>query len=433
LPGEEISMPYRLAALCAALILLTPATRGQADYVDGAALHEAGLVKFWQLQLPLQKDQGIVAAYLVDDQIYLTTQDGYTYTVHAHTGAIRWIKQVTTGGYRVRRPCHAGNRTIIVTPPAIMQYDRYTGQPIRKTELRFPSASAPVSDGVRLYIGGIDRRIYAFYLDQDFETWKALAGGQVISRPALSASGKYLYFASEDGSVYACTASNKALYWQTRTHGSITADLVVDEQNLYVACCDHSLYSLAPDNGGRRWLTRFSGPLYESPTVIPGYAFQYCADDGVVALRTGLLGETEERVQWVLRRGRSLLAADEQQAYVLSRDESILVVKLKDGTVLHVVPAPGFNLPIPSPHDLALYVASKDGRIFCTRKRGVPPLLADEVRQASRGPAGPAAGGPETPGETTPAPEAEADRRESKRPGPPIGGKSKVSKEYSGE
>lgn len=423
-------MPPKLASLCTLVALGVPAALGAEDYVDSSALHQAGLVKFWQLRLPLQEGQEIADGYLVDDQLYLATQDGYVYAVDARTGANRWQKQVTTGGYRVRRPCHARDLTIFVTPPAIMLYDRYSGEAIRKVDLRFPSGSAAISDGIRFYVGGIDQKIYAFYVDQDFENWKARGGGQILSRPALL--GEHLYFASDDGRVFACVARNKRFYWQTRVHGSITADLAVDPNNVYVATRQHSLYSLSPGTGGLRWRTRFSGPLYEPPVIAKELAFQYCPDDGVAAINTGTVG-VEKRVRWILPRARKLLTADQRLAYLLSRDESILVAGLDDGAILHTVPAPGFSMPMASPSDPALYIASKDGRIFCARKRGAPLVRAADVRAAMEQPKGPEDQAAEAAEEEAEGPKPPEDLLKSKQPGPPIGGKSKVSKEYSGD
>ena len=114
-------MRRKPAVICTLLALGLPAALGEADYVDSAALHEAGLVKFWQLRLPLQEAQQITDCYLVDDQLYLATQDGHVYAVHAHTGALLWTTQVSSASYRIRRPCHAGKRAVFVMPSAMMQ------------------------------------------------------------------------------------------------------------------------------------------------------------------------------------------------------------------------------------------------------------------------------------------------------------------------
>ena len=46
----------------------------------------------------------------------------------------------------------------------------------------FQPSTPAVSDGTRLFIGGIDQRMYAYFPDQDFETWKTRTTGQIVGR-----------------------------------------------------------------------------------------------------------------------------------------------------------------------------------------------------------------------------------------------------------
>ncbi len=423
-------MLRRLTTGWVLVMLAAPAAVAEADFIAPGPLHEAGLVKYWQLRLPLAEGQQVRDAYLVDDQIYVATADGDVFAVHAPTGVLRWRKRVTTAGYRIVRPCHAGDRTIFVLPPAVIQYDRYTGDPILRIEPRFPIGSPAISDGILYYVGGIDRKMHAFALDRDFELWKARAGGPIVSQPQRM--GKYLYYASDNGNVYACVARNKAFYWRARTQGTITADLVVDKNGVYVAGRDNALYLFDPDAGGLRWLARFSSPLTEPPVVTDKVVFQYSPTDGVVALNTGIV-DVNQRVRWTVPEARQLLTIEDERAILLSREERLLVVRLDDGQRVARVPAPGFTLPLPAPRQAAVFVASADGRLFCARSLGTPPLTVQEVRKAL-----------ERPGTTGQEAESEkpkaaaksgetGDILRSRRPGPPIGGKSKVSKKYAEE
>ncbi len=418
----------KLATGCTFAVLAVLPALAEADFIAPAALHKAGLTKYWQLRLPLAEGQRLRDAYLVDDQIYAATADGDVFAVHAPTGVLRWRKRVTTAGYRIVRPCHAGNRVIFVLPPAILQYDRYTGDPILRIEPRFPVGSPAISDGILYYVGGIDRKMHAFLLDQDFELWKARAGGQIISQPQRM--GKYLYYASDNGNVYACEARNKAFYWRARTQGTITADLVVDKNGVYVAGRDDALYLFDPDVGGLRWMARFSSPLTEPPVVTDKVVFQYSPTDGVVALNTGVV-DVNERVRWKVPDARQMLTTiEDERAVLLSRDERLLAVGLDDGQLVATVPAPGFTLPLPSPKGSAVFVASADGRLFCARPLGTPPLTVARMRAALQPPrkAGQQAAVAK---KSAAEPNEGEDILRSKRPGPPIGGKSKVSKKYA--
>jgi outer membrane protein assembly factor BamB len=425
-----------LKPACAWLLvaILSPLALAQEDYIPGEALREAELIKAWQLSLQLDKTQHLTDAYLLDDQLYLATDDGYVFAVHAETGAIRWLRRVSSEGFRIRRPCHVGERVIFITPTTVLQLNRLSGEGESKTLLKFPAGSAPVTDGERVFVGGLDRRLHAFEAAEPVLGWRVIVNDPITSAPVVlkdHAGINVVVAASDDGTVYACTATKKAFRWQASVWGSITADLAAGEEGIYVPCRDQSLYLLDPLFGEVRWRARFSGPLYEPPVVTADTAYQFCPDDGLVSVNTAVVGAVE-RLRWKLPRGRVLLAADARYAYVLSQDQSVLVVGHDDGTVAYTLSAPGMTLAAPSPAHAALYVASTDGRVFSARPRGTPLVTSGALRDA--------VSPPETAAEAAeklqPAsqPSAKADQTDSlstSRKGRPIGGKSKVSKGYT--
>ncbi|MBU0639254.1 MAG: PQQ-binding-like beta-propeller repeat protein, partial [Planctomycetes bacterium] len=387
-----------------------------------------GLVKFWQLRLPLKPQQRVADAYLVEDHLYLCTEDGYVFAVHADTGAIRWLRPVTGAGYRVKQPCHVDGQVVFTTPTTVLVVDRFTGKGLGKLELNFPAGTAAISDGARLYLGGINQRFYAFRVDNLFEAWKAGGNGPILGTPALYQGN--LFLATDGGDVYSCIAEDKRFRWQSRTNGPNTADVIVDQNGVYVASRDHSLYLLDLIFGQQRWRARFSGPLYEAPVTMSEVVYQYCPDDGLIAVNTAVV-EVDQRFRWKLPRGRKLLTVDRRYAYVLSRDESVLAVDNKDGTVVHTIPAPGLILPMPAPERATIFLASADGRIFCARPRGVPFVRREDLRQALTPPEDQETTSPEL---TQTAPATEQTQRkdylQSAQRGTPLGGKSKVTREF---
>jgi outer membrane protein assembly factor BamB len=412
-----------------ALVALAGATAwADEDYVPAEPLRAAGMIKTWQLRLPLDKGQELADVYLVDDQLYAATNDGYVFAIHADTGANRWLRHVTSEGYRVGRPCHAGERVIFVTPTTILELNRLTGEGVLKHELDIPAGTFGTTDGTYLYVGGLDRRVYAFAVANARMMWKAITSGPVNGTPALYQG--QLFAASSDGIVYSCRAVDKAYRWQKQLYGSVTADLVADERGVYVAGQDQSLYLLDLQFGEIRWQARFSGPLYEAPVVTPAVAFQFCADDGLVAVNTAQV-DVDQRVRWKLPEGRHLLTVDAEHACVLSRDGTMLVVDIADGKLAETVPAPGMTLGAPSPERTAIYVASPDGRLLCARPLGTPLVTQADVRAALNAatsqPAEPTTTAPST---VKPASPESSNGLTTGRQGAPLGGKSKVSKNF---
>ncbi len=416
------------AYLWTLLAVTCPAAVGQADFIPPEPLQEVGLVKYWQLQLILEKDQRLQDVYLVDDHLYLGTQDGYVFTVHAPTGVLRWLRPIARSGFSVRQPCHAGDRVIFVTPSDVQIYDRRTGDPIARRETRFPAGTGATSDGERVFIGGVDWRLYALDVETQFLAWRAVTEGAITSNPALH--GPAIFVANDRGTVNACTRDNKEFQWQFAAYGPVSADLVADERGVFVASHDFSLYLLDPAFGSVRWRTRLSGPLYEAPVVTAQDAYQYSPADGVVAIDAATIGRTVERIRWKLPNGRKALTTHGGRVFILTQMDTIAAVNSEDGTVAGTIPAGGLSLPIPAPGTDTIYLAAPDGRVFCARPRGVPPLQREDVLAALR-PPGEAAKDEAALGQLPAPPAATAeDWLATHRPGAPTGGRSKISREY---
>jgi len=395
------------------------------DYLPPAELEAVQWRKSWQLPLPLELDQLLTDLYLLDDQLYAATADGYVFAIHADTGAIRWLRQITQEGFRVPRPCHAGDRVIFATPTSVLHLDRLTGKGLYRQRLDFPCGTAPVSDGSRYFLGGLDRRLYAFSVENPLQRWAVTTSGPITVTPAVL--GPNVYFASDDGSVYSCTGYDKAFRWSTRTFGPIVGAVVVSPEGVFVPSQDQSLYLFDLTFGRLRWRARFSSPLFEPPVLTGNLAFQYSPQDGLGAVETAV--GAERRVRWVVPEGRMLLTLDSSHAFVLKTDQCVAVVALEDGQVRSVIPAPGFTLGAPETRQTVIYLASRDGRLFCARPRSVPLVQPEDIRAAIVGPEvaeAPAAGS--QPAATT-AREPAAAEGPGRQP-PPIGGKSKVSRGF---
>lgn len=428
-------MPRPALLLVLAATLLTPPVVGQSDFVSADALRSAGLATFWQFQVSLEPDQAILDAYLVDDHLYLGTNDGYVFALDARTGVLRWLQPVTRSGYRLRRPCHAAGRTIFVTPVDIQAYDKLTGDGVGRQALRFPPGSGCASDGDRVFVGGLDARVYAFDARTLAVDWKITVDGPVRATPVVQ--GRDVLIADDGRSVYCTTRTRKGYRWSVMTSGANSADLVTDDAGVYVASQDQSLYvydlGFVGGGGGHlRWRALFNAPLRDPPVVTPHTVFQYVPGTGLAALETGQPYEVDERVRWMLPEGRAALTVHEGRVYVLGSEE-LLAVELKSGTVTHRVPTPGLSIGLPSPDNASVYLVASNGRIFCARPIGAPPLRDSDIRAA------------ETPGTAQPPNEESAatqpaaaaapplDVIRSRQTGAPVGGKSKVTRGFRGD
>lgn len=424
-------MTYR-PAIAAALVAATLApwsasrTLGEPDYLAPESLEAAGLTKFWQFRLPLDPNQRVLSGFLVDDALYMSTDDGYVYALDARTGTPRWIQPVTRSGYRVMRPAHAGDNVIFITAVDLQVYDRHSGDGRARRPLRFPSGSGAVSDGARVFVGGLDAKLHSYETDSLLRDWRIATDAPIESTPALF--GNAIFCATTGHTVFAATRSSKAFRWDTIVGGAVTADLVADESGVYVACEDHSLYLFDVDFGYLRWRAIFGAALHDPPLISKTLVYQFVPGEGLAAVETGLPHEISERVRWKLPQGRVALTTHEDTVYVLSDREQLLAVRAKDGQVMNEIPAAGLTITFPVAAEPTIYLASADGRIFCARPKGVPLLRAADLRVAA-GLAAPAAS-KEASATPPTATQPSAEPQKGAAGGAPVGGKSDVSKGF---
>jgi hypothetical protein len=254
-----------------------------------------------------------------------------------------------------------------------------------------------------------------------------VTSGPISSTPVVREN--MIYLANDVGGLYACTHDKKAILWETTLRDQVSADLVVSDAGVFAACRDFSLYLVDLRYGSVIWRVRLAGPLYEPPVLTQDTAYQYCSADGVVAIDLTLVGPFEERTRWKVAGGRAMLTNYSGRTFVLTQHESIAVADSQTGEIETTIPATGFAFGLSWPDEHTVLVASPDGRIFCARPLGIPPLQKDDVIAALR------LGGPEAaPASLVRATSQPTSKNEdalrTKRREAPVGGKSKVTREF---
>jgi outer membrane protein assembly factor BamB len=131
--------------------------------------------------------------------------------------------------------------------------------------------------------------------------WKLPTAG-MIGRPAL-ANG-VIYFAPQDGYVYAVDASNGKVKWRFKRTVNVSEQVgidgypVVDGATLYVASDGGTVYALNAADGKQRWLFRVpidGGHIYAAPAAGNGKLY---VSTGGGANSFYALDETTGKIDW---------------------------------------------------------------------------------------------------------------------------------------
>lgn len=376
-----------LAKFVLTLLLLAAATHAQPNSSRMApgtvGLEEGGFTVFWEARLPVGAGETLENGYLRDDALYVATDGGALFSLHAGTGLLRWGEILTEASYTIFAPSHvhtADGRGPVVIPTTTQVYvkDRYSGKDLIRFRPDFPVGSPAVGfDGV-LLMGSLNGRFFSLGWDPARPTdpvkrWDVETGGPISASPVLY-TPKSLLIASQSGQVTSCQAANKVLNWTYKIGGSIVGDPFVDPSGVYVPSLDRSLYKLHAHNGNLLWRTRFPDSLKTGPAVAGQTVFQFAPSQGITALDaiTGV-------EKWQRREASQFAAHGTTGDVLLASSDRLLVVDHEKGTVLSTVAIPTTRRAVVNTVDDTIYLLGQAGQVLCLRQDKVPYLRRQQV------------------------------------------------------
>jgi outer membrane protein assembly factor BamB len=353
-------------------ILVLAAPSPAADLVPLEGLAAAELTRYWQVTLPLAKDEELIAIHQVDEHLYGVTDLAVVFAIDADTGLIRWAQQPALPEFRVFAPTHR------VSPDGERQVVIGTGRDVRLFELRYGDArgrvplpfapSTPaVADAERVYIGSLNGRYYAYRIDDGVRIWQVRTRGPISSRPLLH--GDELCIASQGGRVYAAGSRDKVQRWVTDLGAVIHGDLAVGGKLVYAAAEDRYVYAMDRALGTKRWRRQLPAVLIDGP-ILAGDTLYQLADDAGVAALDPARGE----IRWSRAGTFQFLARGPSRVYLRDAAGQGVVLDNTTGQELARFASGAVELTLANPHDETLFFADRIGVVMCVRRTGAPAL-----------------------------------------------------------
>ncbi len=212
-----------------------------------------------------------------DGTTYVGSYDGKLYAI-TQNGTIRWA--VDLGSPVSGSPSIADDGSILVggfdgkvhclNKSGEEQWSYTTGGMVISSPL--------IKDGV-VYVGSLDKSLYALDLAAGTKNWSYATGSGVWSSPAVDDSG-VIYFGSDDGAVYAINPDGTRK-WRYATYSSILpAPALTSNGVVYIGSGDGYFYAINPD-GTLKWRYETGRPIDSSAAIGP---------DGTIYFGTGYDG-----------------------------------------------------------------------------------------------------------------------------------------------
>jgi len=331
--------------------------------VAAAALADQGMEVAWKTEMLLEPRTTLTNLWLRGKFLTGLANDQRVFCVNAATGVRLWSHQVADQNAKVWPPCAAGDNVYVPTTTKVFAYD-IDGRSIVTVDLEFSPSGRPVTNGVHLFTPAAKGWLEAVSLLPKVVSWGRWTENSVTSGPVMDSA--MIYFAGQDGIVYASTQHVRRVVWQHKCEGPIVADLALTKTGLVlVASLDYSLYAFAGAGGRVAWRYEAGEPLKRTPYAVGGQVFLFSKEAGLTAIDAA-----SGHKQWTMADGKDFLSADPKTAYFLSKAGAMVAVNRVDGKVLFSLPLLAGTLYAPNDTENGLiYLALPGGKTVAVAKQ----------------------------------------------------------------
>ncbi len=381
---------------------LAPAVTAECICVRESALQEMGLQYYWHggQRVALSQGDAVKELLLLDEHLYLMTEDSRLLAVDASVGREKWRVAVSLKGNAVYPPTHQTVqmpptiwRNTVIDPPAPTEFDpvdativndlahmlvidRASGEILRDTEFVQATATAGgVCDRTHFYLPGMPDMLYGIDLTIGQAIWSQPYEG--LTTVPIRIYGGRVYVGTIEGQM-ACFAvgATGQRRWKMDYDSPVLAPFQVEARGLFFAT-GRTIHALDRLSGMKLWEpVHVDGEIHEAMQLSDTTLYQHAQGDALYAINIAT-GE----IRWQMQKGQTVVAVMDGQAYVVDTDNKLNVVNEITGEVTASLEMTGFDFFAPNTRTPAIYAGSVDGRIYCIRKGDAGQLTAEMLQR----------------------------------------------------
>lgn len=219
-----------------------------------------------------------------DGQLIVAGYDHVLYSLDPATGKTKWTFKGARDRY-IAAPVVTEDR--IYAPNA--DYRLYALDLKGNLQWTFEGGQsfwgAPLLEGESLYIGSLDRKVYALRASDGKKLWERDLGAAILSAPA-TAEGQPLFVSAFNGVLYALDKSNGEILWQKDLGARLwSAPLIVNDR-LYIGDEAGRLHALDIATAKELWQADAGSAILNPPILLPDSLLALGGEDGRLQVLT---------------------------------------------------------------------------------------------------------------------------------------------------
>jgi outer membrane protein assembly factor BamB len=323
-------------------------------------LEQVRLTFLWESKLALEEPERVQKLFVRGGSVYALTDQNYLLGINKNNGRIRFGKLLISPGFSVLGPQLFEGDLFFTAGNSLLQIDTEFGREVGSKRFAFTVTAPIVRNEKHIYVAGNDRRLHVFDADWLEEFQVSADNDSVID--SILADNKYVIFSTKRGNVISISPESPLRNWQFNTAGATSAKLVADGQTVFVCSQDTNLYKLNADNGRMIWKFHTGARILTPARVTEKFVYQCTRYYGLYAIDK----ESGKQI-WQLANGRDLLTEENEKAYAITNDGTIVVMDNQTGEQLFSVGLADISTYVSNDSESFIYVGDSKGRIACLK------------------------------------------------------------------
>jgi eukaryotic-like serine/threonine-protein kinase len=208
------------------------------------------------------------------NMVYAAGFNGRIYAISSDTGEQRWAYPSPAGITNFVGGLLLYNKVLYIggTDGKVYAVDAETGNPPTEWLVPFKTGNqiyaTPTADGNTLFIGSLDKSLYAVNLNDGTEKWHYKTGGAIINTPVIKDG--VVYFGSFDRYFYALNENDGTLIWKSENNAGnwFWGNAVLNNGIIYAPNFDGKVYIYDSANGSEVTApVNLGSPIASTPAI----------------------------------------------------------------------------------------------------------------------------------------------------------------------
>lgn len=327
--------------------------------VSHKLLKEAELEVLWETRLPIKRGEGLERLFILGNRVYGLSDQNFMVSLNREKGNFIFSKTIAETGFPVLGLGFYNNGLFSIVGNNLVEVNPEYGTERSVKHLEFTAACPAARNKSYFYIAGTDRRVHTLRSEDKVQVFEAAAKNDSMVTSVV-ADENFVVFATEAGNVICIAPDRSKRLWQFNAADCIARPIVMDAESVFAASRDTNIYRLDAKTGKLVWKYQMGAMLEKGPQVTEEVVYQYARNEGLSAI-----DKESKKLLWQLTEGLDLLAEAEDKAYVITKDETLVVMDNKKAKKLYSVDFSGVSRYATNVGDSKIYIADKEGRIAC--------------------------------------------------------------------